>query len=240
MMYKEAQEEFNYRYYCWAREEAHLEIANGFPFMRRIDNAYCRKHLRRMAQLSIEEQQAFTALLVKRGHEPRAVERAGDVPLSSEDIAKINRYFAEFPLELDPEDQAFLQRELQGDPTAKLDRKRFREIIKESLRPIFGKEDRWGGGGCWSYTTSIECLQVTTYIDTGGRYHQLSYDHRIMFAEIEPLHEGISVLHWLGFSSGTDWSQVEDSKAEETAHLLAELCDHFLKAAHGLLEGFAP
>lgn len=241
MTYNEALEEFAFRYYLWARDEARLEVEHGYPWLKRMDDEDCRKHLRRMAQLPIEEQQAFTALFVRSRHDPRAVERAGDVPLSSEDIARRNRYYDSLAFEFDPVQQAFLRRQLHGDPTTKLDRRRFRKIVKECLAPIFGKEDRGGGGGWWFYTTSVEGLRVITDVDTGGTVHQLSYSHGILFSEREPLREGISVLQWLGLIGGsTCWSQIEDSKAEETAHFLAELCDHFLKAAPKLLEGLAP
>jgi hypothetical protein len=50
----------------------------------------------------------------------------------------------------------------------------------------------------------------------------------------------ISALSWLGLSSGTNWNDLEDSKAELTAGLVAELCAHFLNVAPKLLTGIHP
>lgn len=238
MEFEEAQKEFSVRFYRWANEEARLEVEREFPLLRQMDNSSCRIHLRRMERLSTEDQQAFVALLVKRYH-PQAIKLLGETPLSDKESDKIKKYVRSFAYESDPVEQEFIQRQLNGDPTTKLDKRRFVKIIKECLEPIFGKEDRGGGGGAWSYTTIIEGLTVRTWINTAGR-NNLQYNHMIVFSGKQYLQRGVSVDYLLGLGATNYWYQIEDSKAEETAHLLAELCGHFMNAAPDLLKGLAP
>jgi len=240
MTFREAQEEFAVRHYLWAREESRMEVERGFPLLKRMDISICRRYLRRMAQLSPEDQRAFSTLLVKRFH-PQAMKLLGEEALTGEEVAEIKRYTAGHAVELDPVEEAFSQRQLAGDPTTKLDRKRFKKIAKECLTPVLGHEDGWGGGGTWRYVKPVGNLEVQTYLDTGGTHHQLCYSHRIIFSGHQTLIEQTSVMFWLGLGGGaTYWHDLEDSKAEATAHLLAELCDHFLEVAPRLLKGIAP
>jgi hypothetical protein len=236
--FQEAQEEFAVRYYLWAGEETRKEVEQGFPLLRRMDTGMCRRYLRRMAQLSTEAQHAFAALLVKRFH-PLALKLLGDT-LSSEEIAEITRYADVTAVEFDPLEEAFFQRQSEGDPSTKLNRRRFKKVVKEYLIPVLGREDKWGGGGTWRYKTPIENLCVETYLDTGGTHHQLCYSHAIIFSGYQTLIEQTSVLSWLGLSGQTSWRQLDDSKAEATARLLAELCDHFFKAIPNLLKRISP
>lgn len=238
MIFKNAQEEFAVRYYRWSRLQASKEVADGYPLLKRMDHPSCRKYLRRMAQLSIEDQQAFTSLLVKWRHLPEIVEVSGDAPLSCEEIAEVKGYLGGLAYELDPASVSYYRRLQQGDPTANLDKRRFRKTLREHLAPLLGKGDP-SGGADWTCSTIIENLLVETYIDTGGRT-ALHYYHDIIFSEHQYMGRGISVLGWLGLSGGTSWYQLEDSKAEETASFLAELCERFLKAAPELLKGLAP
>src|SRR5207247_1574195 len=101
--------------------------------------------------------------------------------------------------------EAFFQRRLDGDQSAKLNRGRFIKILKECLTPVLGREDRWGGGGTWRYNTPIDSLRVETYLDTGGTHHQLCYSHRIIFSGHQTLIEQTSALSWLGLTSQTSW-----------------------------------
>jgi hypothetical protein len=238
MTFEDAQKEFAVRYYLWATEESRMEIERGFPLLKRLEITTCRRYLRRMTQLTSGEQRAFADVMVKRFH-PQALELSGEI-LTNEEVYEIKKYTASGALEIDPIEEAFFQREIHGDRTTKLDRKRFRRILKQCLVPILGHEDKGGGGGTWCYTTNVESVRILTYVDTGGTQHQLSYFHRIVFSRHQTLHEGISVLDWLGLSSATQWRQIEDSKAEATAHLLAELCSHFLTIAPRLLKGLSP
>ena len=238
MTFQEAQEEFAVRYYLWAGEETRKEVEQGFPLLSRMDTGMCRRYLRRMAQLSTEAQHAFAALLVKRSH-PLAMKLLDD-PLSSEEIAEITEYADATALERDALEEAFFQRQVEGDPSTKLNRRRFKKIVKECLAPVLGREDRWGGGGTWRYKTPIENLRVETYLDTGGTYDQLCYSHTIIFSGYQTLIEHTSALDWLGLSSQTSWRQLDDSKAEATARLLAELCVHFFKAIPNVLKGISP
>lgn len=236
MTFTKAQEEFAVRYYLWAREESRLEIERGFPLLKRMDTSICRRYLRQIAQLSPQDQHAFATMLIKRFH-PQVIRLLGEEALSSEEVATIKRYTRGHVIELDPVEEAFFQRQIRADPTTKLDRKRFRKIIKESLAPILGQGEKDDGGGTWHYITNIENIRIVTHVDTGGKHDQLSYFHRIIFSGYQALHEQISVLDWMGLSSATHWRQLDDSKAEVTARFLAELCDHFLKVAPKLLKG---
>ncbi len=239
MTFNQAQDEFAVRYYLWANEEARMEVEKDFPILKRMDKARCRKFLRHMAQLSKEDQYVFAALMVKRFH-PHALKLMGEPSITADEIAEIKRYNDACVMELDPIEQAFLERELAADSTTRLNRKKFTTIVKTSLLPVLGKPDSWGGGGSWRYQNPIGNLRVDTYFDTGGGHHQLCYSHAVIFSGYQTLTEQTSLLSWLGLSSQTDWNNLEDSKAEPTAKLSAELCAHFLDVAPKLLKGISP
>jgi hypothetical protein len=236
MTFEEAKTEYAIRYYLWAKEETRLEVERGFPLLKRFDISICRKYLRQIFRLPKEAQYDFAQLLTKRCCQLVLV---GET-LSNKELAEIKKYAESSTFMLDPAKEAFFRRQLEGDVTTKLNRKRFKQIIKEQLIPIFGLEERWGGGGTWRYVTPVEGLRMETYIDTGGRCHQLSYFHRIIFSGSQTLEETTSALSWLGLTGGsTSWDDLEDSKAEATAQILAEVCAYFLKIAPKLLKGLA-
>ena len=234
----EAQVEFAARYYLWAREEARLEVERGFPLLKRIDTSSCHRFFQRMSQLSLADRQIFAALLVKRFHQ-HAMKLFGE-NLSADEVAEIKRYTDGGCHQFDQVEEIFVQRQLDGDPNKKLNRKHFRKLLKGCLITTLGQEDAWGGDGTWRYNNTIENLRVETYLDTGGQFDQLCYSHRIIFSGYQTLVELTSVLFWLGISNQTCWQQLDDSKIEATAHLLSDVCAHFLDSMPKLLKGIAP
>lgn len=234
---KKAKEEFLIRYYRWSLLQGRLEVENGYPLLKRMDDSHCRRHIRRMEKLPMQAQQAFTALLIRRFNQ-QALELLGESPVTSEEEAEVRRYFDGLAQDIDLEHDRYLQSMMMDKPITKLDKRRFRKMIKERLTPILGREDP-DGGVDWTYTTVIENQPVVTSIETGGSFKDLEYEHRINFAEDRYPYMGIriSFLGWIGLIASTVWWKVEGSKAEETACFLAELCNHFMKAAPELLKG---
>jgi hypothetical protein len=121
----------------------------------------------------------------------------------------------------------------------KFNRRIFRKYIKAALGPILGSDyENWGGGN-WRYCTTIGQWKVITWTDTGGKFHQVSYDHAIQVSKTQRLFEGgLSIIRWYGIAnSNTDWNDLKDEDAEQVAESLAKIIKHFLDAAPKLLEG---
>lgn len=94
--------------------------------------------------------------------------------------------------------------------------------------------------GEWQYETKIGPWTVLTRIDTGGRFHQLTYDHCIILSNEKRLMEHISILSWLGISGQTLWRDLQKDDAETTADTVAQIVRHFMQAIPNLLQGLTP
>lgn len=236
MTFKEAHVEFSARYYLWALGEFRIEIESGFPLLKRLDTQASKTCVRLMRQLSPSDQRLFADALVKRFH-LQGVAAFGH-NLSSGEMSVIQDYINSL-LTTSTEEGTLLSGATAGDQGSKLNRKVFANILKNCLSPLLGNTFEKRGDGEWRYVWRVGDFKVHTYIDIGGRFHQLSYHHNIVFSGFDMLVDHASVHSWFGLSSQTHW-RVDDSKVEATAHLLTELCDRFLRVAPKLLKGISP
>ena len=78
------QSDFRLRYYHWALDDAHREIRDDFPFLRKIKRASMRGFLNWMQELSPDQQTEVFTALVKRSHK-QAVQMAGETMTSREE-----------------------------------------------------------------------------------------------------------------------------------------------------------
>jgi hypothetical protein len=228
---------FDVAYYQWGLEDFSREIDEGFPYLGTFKTGQPRllAHLR---ELPRQDQERYSAALVKR-FAPETVFCTSD-PLTWEEKGIVSHYMALMRMPTEAE-LDINQRALSGDPGAVLNRKRFRAMLRDQLDKTFGKEPlRLPGRGEWRYRLKYGLWTVETDIDTGGRYHQLSYDHRIFLSERVRLKEAVSLLSWLGIAGQTSWSCVYDADAPSLSDCLGRLCAHFLDALPRLLDGLSP
>jgi len=79
-----------------------------------------------------------------------------------------------------------------------------------------------------------------TFLDVGGRAHQLAYTQTIRAADPRPLHEGLSICSWIGLGGQTARNQLTEADAPAAAPSLARICAHSLRAAPALVAGLSP
>jgi hypothetical protein len=128
----------------------------------------------------------------------------------------------------------------------KLKRPKLRRYIIENLRPVIGERNKQWSNSCeFVYMNPIGKFLIMTWIDTGGRYHQLSYHHVILdpgypdaiVSKQTPKAPLSQLSSWIGLSM---WDLLLDKDAEPTAKLLTKLIPQFMNAASKLLEGLSP
>jgi hypothetical protein len=217
-------DEFLVRFYRWAKESSEEEYNAGFPSLSRIKNLSVLRFLNFVATLDETESTLLRSALLKRFHQ-RAVELLDDFPSAYEE-AILKRY--SLAPEVSPS---------QISPSARGLRKGdFREIVLKKLNPLLGDPiDSPTDRETWSYQTGVGCWVLSTTVDTGGR-RNVGYAHSIRARESVYLHEGISILSWMGISSQTDWMHLSQAETPEAAECLKNVCQHFSIAVPKLLE----
>jgi len=231
---------FEERLYRWSLAEWRREINEGYPLLRRLKYSTARHVVLMMESFSKEHRWQMARALVKR-FSPEGVHHC-DEEFTEEDRRYIQMYLdmMEKAIWIEASQRPIIA--LHPEPCLdKLKRKPFRKLLVQRLTPILGADyDHEGGLGWMAYETMVGPWKVRTSIDTGGRYHQLCYDHWILISERERLYEGASLLRWLGISSQTMWQELDNSEAEWAAESLVKIVKHFMDAVPKLLEGLSP
>lgn len=212
------------RLFRWALGDMEREIREGFPFLSAIQGRLAQTAFAYLSGLEGEQRQAAGRGLVKR-FQPRAAEREG-MPATAEEARHAERFLGR------------VTRGSAGDP-GPLDRKQLLAALKQQLKPVMGSGGERFGAGEWRYRVERGPWVVSTFLDAGGRRHQLAYDHRIGTRDVPDLGLVISVLSWLGVAGQTSWDGLTDADVPETAELVARLCGHFLEALPEILPGDA-
>ena len=229
---------FEERFYRWSLADWQREIGENYPLLRLVKEA--RHVVSMMETLSRENRLQMALALVKRFN-ISVLARCGDA------FTEKDQKFVKIYLDLMGKarwTEASQRPDIALHPEAYLDkmnRKPFRKLIMRYLAPTLGAYYHDWGGGEWAYETAVGSWRVITCIDTGGRHHQLSYDHSIIVSDYDKLLEGTSLLHWLGIGScQTMWLELKNSDVESTAEALARIIKHFMDAVPKLLEGLSP
>jgi hypothetical protein len=257
MTLEQARSEFAVRYYRWALQESRREVAHEFPLLRKMGNHDADRFLSLMNSMPKEQRFSLAAALVKRSHIPKGIQGTGE-QLSSDDQKAVEKWRQAF-LVATPKERAIAQQKEAGE-WIQLKRKKLASLIERELQPILGEPEvtpwpRSSEG--WSYRSEVHGWKIGTNVDLGGKFHQLGYAHHIHgprpaepirskshwisqmpYAQmiLEPgCYDGaISIFSWLGIGQ-TQWTDLSDDDAPVVAASVAELCQHFMMAAHALL-----
>jgi len=238
-MLVEIKQKFDERLYRWALNGWKREIENDFPLLRGAEENLV---VNMMGSLQSDEiRLIFAKGLLKRGRDRQILSQWGD-PFTDEEQELVQQY-------VDMVTGVVMGtvhintgkwRDTKEKPK-RLNRKKFKNLIIETLIPTFGVayQDR-GDWKEWVYKKQIGPWKLVTSIDIGGSLHQLCYEHSIMLSERVRLVEGLSIVRWLGIGGQTEWTSIDDSDAEATAKVLAKIASHFTESAPKLLEGLSP
>jgi hypothetical protein len=233
----EARRRFDEQFYTWALNDFYREIDKGFPFFHAFKVGEVPKLMAHLSRLRRPSQREFAEALVTRWWSPDA--RGDLMHLTERQKQIVDQYYAIAGAPRRYE-VSLVAAESAQSPKATLDRRRFTRGVRKELDDLFGHPGERTPGTTCRYTARHGRWTVQTWVDTGGRFHQLSYAHVISAPEHVPLKEHISFLAWLGVSSQTMWSYLYDSDVRLVIGTLGRLCQHFLNALPILLKGLEP
>jgi hypothetical protein len=238
-------QEFYKRYYLWCLEEWKLELTGNLSRLRSFEEqCYGDVIIRAFNEIPPDEVWNFCKALVKRFF-PDKLHLWGEI-ITDRDREYIQLYFSMIerknlePIFYSTTQEEFLE-EMREKILSKTSRKIVQKKVIDSLYPILGNISEKDGTTWWQYETEIGPWKLKTCVDTGGRFHQLAYQHSIVCPEKCLLIEGVSFLRWLGIrGGGMDWDNITDENIDRIIANMTDLIKHFVNAAPKLLEGIEP
>jgi hypothetical protein len=221
------------RYYQWALGDMEREIREDFPLLRPIKGSLAMRFVAFMERLPAGDRDAHGVTLVKRFHQQarQALGHSWDAA----DEARVTRYRQSVHVET-PAEAPYMRNLLANPRSLKVDRDALLKAAAANLagslgdtgRPSLSKRDSW-------FETPLGDWRLITEIDVGGTVHQLSYLQRLQRPNGPFALDFVSVLAWLGIGGQTYWDRVTDADIPKAAASLARACEHFARAAPGLL-----
>lgn len=225
--------EIRQNFYHWALRDARREAVEDFRLVRQVRNASVLIFLDMMARLPKGQRVGIAELLVKRIHH-QAAEAAAE-GLTPDETRLIEDWVQERGDRIARE--GFLKgQELSHGKPFKADRRRLATLVKELLTPFCGPSNSWSGKNDWRYQKPFGVWSLETFVDVGGRVHQLSYGHSLTLNQGVVL-EHVSLLSWLGISGQTHWNLVTEADERAAADSLESICRHFTEVAPTLVAG---
>jgi len=226
MKAQQAQEEFAVRYYRWAQADWQREAMESFGLLRGVRSSLAFSALRFIDELQPEEQPQYFTVFTKKGH-PLAARITGQMlSAGEEELFQRFRTARLVPLPIETE--------IALKPRMKVSH--FAAEAKARLRRIFGEPESRPEGGSERFVTSVGAWRLITLVNYGH------YPYSFQSIETERgdrLQEHISLLAWLGLGGQTVWDLAREGDELDSALALTACCEHFLKAAPGLLAGLS-
>jgi hypothetical protein len=226
MLLNDVQKRFSINYYSWAKEALQGEMEADFPLLKTIPS--CRPVIEYFRQLSDQQQLVAISVFSKRGH-AEAASLLGEVTTDEE--ATLLRSYLVFM------NRATVQ---AGDDYSKqmtrvFDRDKFTRTLDLEVSPILGTLIEKGGRSYRRFARNLGVASVETIMDTGGRIHQLQYEHKLLITE-GLVRDHVSILSWLGIIAGpTYWKYLNDDTIGSVTEAFKEICSAFIKAVPALL-----
>lgn len=214
------------QFYRWAIPDALREVAEDYPFVRRIAAGQgtpanpARFHLDYVRGKPQSEQEVLATALVKRSNSKGAV-AAGDEATQPERLA-VERYETACKV-------AGIGRAMPGSRMERGVEKSFRALAERSLSVHLGAPAV--DANMLRFSTQVGRFRVVTFVDWGTQGCALRYSHSVFGEEARlPLFGNISCLMWLGIRGQTDWTVVQASAVEDVVGALDGLAEHFMRA----------
>ncbi len=233
----------------WAVKDAHREIVENCPLLRKVRSQAAYLILEMLEPLTEDDRLRLINALVRRFH-MGGPDSAGKI-LTPEDKRLVAQYLeydhdeilpgvrARVPILRDGSGKRLAQAETRF-PLPRIDRSALHKLIIEKLREVCGGKPVNLGPGSSFFETRVGPWIVSTQFSTTSRFRHFDYRHRIVVPGGIIVGEGISILRWLGVSGMTDWTLQDESEVECAVQDLSNICAHFLNAAPAILRGLKP
>jgi hypothetical protein len=206
--------------YRWAQRDWEREAREGFSLVRALGRRTTDSLIGFLETLSPSQRSVLGKALLKKFH-PMAAQALGEKYTSDElDVLTLLERAMPAPA---------------ADLGGRCDRKVLRKVLKSELA-FLGKAKPFGGPSDWEYLTPVGAWELCTYVDTGGRLKDVSYNHSLRNGSGLELHR-ISLLSWLGVSGVTKWNVGSEEAMLESAKALARACRLFVEAVPEIVKG---
>lgn len=230
MRVDEANDEFSVRYYRWALDDARKEVTNSMPLLRSLNTTLALRAVALLDALDDADRQVAATGLVKRFH-PRAVEITREA-LTPAETFHVRRW--ESASVTPTQIEHTLREDLRT--RGRVSKAGLVRAVQHRLGGIFGRPPEQITADVRRWVTGFGAWEVQTWVDVGGRRHQLLYEHKISRAPSYRLQERISFLAWMGIAGQTHWDLLGLSNEEKAAASLTEVCSRFMTAVPALVD----
>jgi hypothetical protein len=256
MTFSEAKQEFEIRYYLWAKSEFEEEIEKSFPNFRSFRTGVFLETHQFMQTLNRNEQRTLAHGLLKRFH-PEAVRALGERCTREEELLIHKR--DNFSLYICSDfDRQIIEKKRAGEKIKYASKPQLVKTMAAKFKAAFGDEcletdrDLSGDPGLEFEMKSCGWL-VHTFFWLGRGETLLNYGHSIL--SIEPMTEhrqpdenknclrrlvlgsNISFGSWLGLTSQIQWESLMDEDIEPACEAAIKHCAHFFAVLPKLLQG---
>lgn len=220
------------RFHEWALNDFQREVAEDFPFLRRVAWSIPMKVIAIMRPLPLEARQQLASTRVKSRR----------VCINSEEVAKTwtaddERMRAWYQEQLRQPVREVLEAEnLERWVTYIRDKRELMRAVREELMVVFPGEAPRKSKTELRFHTSVHGFEVETIVYAGHSW-QLWYFHRLRHVPSGVDVSDISLVSWLGITTVTYWRYITEATIPEAAKTVGDLCRHFLAAADDFLAG---
>jgi hypothetical protein len=219
------------RFYDWALRDSQREIAQDFPFLRRVSGAINLRFLAIMKSLSLEERRQLASTLVRTNK----VWIISNLPSrwTPEDDRIIAWYGERIRIQLREEWEGRLERHA----TYIRDKRELMRTVRDELMLVFPGESRKQSKKELHYHATVHGFDIETVVYSGSSTWQLWYFHRLRHPPSGLDVNHISLMGWLGITGPTYWWWITEATIPAAAKTVGDLCRHFLAAADDFLVG---
>ncbi len=221
------------RFYEWALRDFQREIAQDFPFLRRVGGTINRKVIAIMKSLPLERQKQLATTLVRTN---KVWFSGAPTRWTAEDEANY-AWYGERKRQLLREGP--VGNTLGRRATFIRDKRELMRAVREELMLVFPGETPEKSNEELNFRATLHGFDVETVVYSGHRTWQLWYLHRLLHPASGLDVNHISLMSWLGISGATEWSEITEATIPGVAKTVGDLCRHFIAAADTFLVGSA-
>ncbi len=220
------------RFYEWALNDSQREVAEDFPFLRRVAWSIPIKVIAIMRSLPLETRQQLASMLVKKRR----------VCINAEEVATTwtaedERMLAWYQEQLRHPVREILEADsLERSATYISDKRELMRAVREELMLVFPGEAPRKSKTELRFHTSVHGFDLETFVFAGHTW-QLWYLHRLRHEPSGVDVSDISLLTWLGITTVTYWRYITEPTIPEAAKTVGDLCRHFIAGADHFLAG---
>lgn len=246
----EIEKELAISLYRWAIGDAEREVSQDFPLVRPIQNTYAFGFLAYCATLSQQDQMKISRAMVGFSH-PIALAYLGETMTPEEQHAILESYKAQYRsgnIYTEKLNARF------GPDSVYSTKAEVLTVLKKAMRSAFGERcpsrykvvstyenDFSQGTTQWRLETRISILDKRETL----RYTQSLFmpAHDWALTTTHPSHRATGILGWLGILGisplPTYWDIPFADDVEQAVASLALVCEHYLRAVPGIIEGLS-